>query len=251
MLPAALLNSHVGDCTSPSAAPDVYIVAPHTSQTIPLLHAHLANTLSDSQTAINLLKPVRLLQYFDLAGLAESVAEISEGAYRVTQAQERQHDSSQVRNIVLIQGVGQTISATHRRSGLVQANALLAGLMRNVAQLCRISGDVLVLLECAIEMEVTIDNQPNQDAARSRTVKGIVLDSAFSGPSGESLKLTSSHETLSRTVEAVLDCLIVVHDGLGRLTADKRRNEPQVQVVEVVKDRINDVTGLWDLWKAG
>ncbi|KAJ9608372.1 hypothetical protein H2200_007360 [Cladophialophora chaetospira] len=250
VIAAALLT------VSPSGRlPNIYIIAPHTNQTmIPLLHAHLANTISSSPAAMELLKSVRLLQYFDLAGLAESVAEVSETLFLESQKDEEQHQpgaglSNNVASHILIQGIASTISVTSRQSGIVQANALLAGLIRNITQLSRASGEVLVLVEVPVEMEDTTERQ--QDINRPRTGRSIELESAFTGSAGSSLRLACGHGTLSRTLEAGLDCLVVLHDGLGRGADNKRGSASQGQVIEMVKDGSGDLTGLWDIWKEG
>lgn len=242
--------------TSTSAAatlPTVHIILPHTYQTIPSLHALLANTLSNSPAAIELLKNVRLLQYFDLAGLAESVAEVQEAIYKQTKTKDSNSGTRQIRcsgqleDIVLVQGIGQTVAATHRRSGLLQANALLADLTRNITQLSRISNGVLVLVDFVVDVEIV------SDRATSKSKKfaiGMELESAFSNPSGGSLRLVCGNESLSRTLEAGFDCTVVVHDGFGRVgDGTTRETKKQETVVEVVKDRVGTKMGLWALWR--
>ncbi|EXJ73116.1 uncharacterized protein A1O5_04265 [Cladophialophora psammophila CBS 110553] len=263
-LAAALLNSQVQTRSSPIVLPsspatllNVYLVTPHTSQAIPMLHVLLANTMSNSQAAIELLKPVRLLQYFDLEGLAESLAEVSQDLYRRTQANNEPvgadcGNRTGLEDIVLVQGLGQTVSATHRRSGLIQSNALLGDLTRNITQISRISRHILVLVEVALEIGAAHEAQLNQAAPRSRRAHAAIgLESAFAGSGGKSLRLYSGHELLSRTLEAALDCIVVEHDGFGRVNESRRCNESREQVVEVVKDRVGDLMGLWDVWKGG
>jgi hypothetical protein len=233
--------------------PNVYIVAPLTNQTmIPLLHAHLANIISSSEAAMEMLKTVKLLQYFDFVGLAESIAEISESVYSQKTAgypSPATIYNNKPTSYVLIQGVASTLSVTSRQSGLVQANALLAGLLRNISELSRASSDVHVMVEAPVEVDDLSGKQ--QDPTRTKTSRGIQLDSAFAGPSGETLRLACGHETLSRTLEEGLDCLVVVHGGLGRSNENKGRNATHDQVVEVIKDGSGDLTGRWDLWKEG
>ncbi|EXJ63713.1 hypothetical protein A1O7_00048 [Cladophialophora yegresii CBS 114405] len=247
VLATALLSSATSP--EPDTLRNVYIIAPHALQTVPMLHALLANTISDSQAAIELLKPVRLLQYFDLAGIAESVAEVSDSLYRDSQKHERQCRTGHVHNLVLVQGIGPTVFATYRRSNLLQANALLASLCRNITQLSRSLGDILVMVEFLVEVEEADNMQQKQDAVRTRTARSMVLDSAFLGPRGETLRLASCHESLSRTLAASWDSVVAVHDGLGRITDNKSSEEYRDQVVEVIKDRSGNLTGLWDVWK--
>ncbi|KAH0830931.1 hypothetical protein FOPE_02080 [Fonsecaea pedrosoi] len=242
---------------SSSVLPNVYLVTPHTSQTIPMLHVLLTKTISDCSAALELLKTVRLLQYFDLAGLAESLAEISQELYQRTHATNMSINPEAgkrtlLKDIVLIQGLGQTVSATHRRSGLVQSNALLGNLTRNITQISRISRDVLVLVEVPLEIGTVRDTQLYQETAKARRVQAAIeMKSAFAGTHGEALRLYSGHESLARTLEAALDCIVVVHDGFGRVKEVGRPNEREEQVVEVVKDRVGDLMGLWGIWKGG
>ncbi|EXJ81187.1 hypothetical protein A1O3_07477 [Capronia epimyces CBS 606.96] len=236
---------------SPSP-PTIYAVVPHTYQTIPLLHALLAEKLSDSVAALELLKYVRLLQYFDLAGLAESLAEVSEGIFRRIQSDKQSRDKT-VRDIVLIQGHQNAVSTIHRRSGLVQANALLSSLVRNITQISRMSRDVLVLVEAAVEPGLQAGEEARQDMTRSkRYLAGIELDSAFASLHGECLRLVCGSETLSRTLDVAFDTMVVVHDGFGRVIDEVRgHGKSERRIVEVVKDRLGDMTGSWGLWTFG
>ncbi|KAK4947037.1 hypothetical protein LTR10_014179 [Elasticomyces elasticus] len=242
----------VAPIVSPMLGPaTVYIIAPHTYQTIPMLHALLANTLSDSSAAIELLKGVQLLQYFDFAGLAEAVAEISEAVYRRTQQDKKTYSAHvQVNDIVLIQGLGQTMTTTQRRSGHVHGNALLAGLTRNIGQLSRIARDVLILIDAPIEVGLaSVQNAGQETPPAKRYATGLEVCSAFTGPRGESLRLLCGNETLSRTLEDVFDCMVAVHDGFGRVKISiKEQRKSQEQIVEVIKDRLGDTMGLWAVW---
>ncbi|KAK5206599.1 hypothetical protein LTR47_010808 [Exophiala xenobiotica] len=244
------------EASSPDAVegPTIYVIAPHTNQTIPLLHGHLARTLSDSPAAIELLKRVQVLQYFDFAGLAEAVAEVGEAVYRRTQQtrelqeeHKSENNGNQVMDVVLIQGLGQTVTSTYRRSGVVHVNALLANLTRNIVQLSRISADVLVLVDVSVEFDSVKENNTGLEASR-RFATGMELESAFSGPSGEHLRLICGNESLSRTLETAFDCLVAVHDGLGRVKDRTKQPRKRQQVVEVLKDRLGDTTGLWAVW---
>jgi hypothetical protein len=204
----------------------------------------LARTLGDLSAATQVLQDVKLLQYFDLAGLVEAVAEVNEAIYRQSQQPRDPNAAGEVENLVLIQGIGPTMSATHRRSGFVQANALLAGLTRNVVQLSRTFGGVMVLVDVPVAVDTTVSG--GQPSGLSTSTVGTELESAFSGPAGEALRLALGNESLSQILEAALDRMVAVHDGLGRL-----RTKPlhqQERVVEVVKDRLGDLTGLWATW---
>jgi hypothetical protein len=228
----------VSSFTEEVSRPNIYIVLPHSTQTIATLHGHLATVLSDSQLAIDLLRSIQLLQYFDLAGLAESVAEVSDKIYQASQGPSAATNRS--RNIVLLQGIAETVTTTLRRSGLVQANALLSTLMRNITQLSGMFTGSLVLVD--IELDVS-DNSEKRGKLPGR---GVDLESAFSGANRESLRLISGHETLARTMEAGLDCVVAAHDGVGRAPKQADRID---RIVEVIKDRSGVLTGLWDIWK--
>jgi hypothetical protein len=222
------------------------------------LHSLLAKRLFDSPAAIELLRDVQLLQYFDMAGLVKSVGEVSEALYQRTQGprttakQEVNHDSnSSLSNghIVLIQGLGETVSATQRRSGLVQANALLAGLMRNLMQLSRQPMGVMVLVDTTIDIQGGLDMACKEDPkGGKRSRPGLELVSVFSGPNGEKLMLTCGGETTSQVVEVACDVVMLVHDGLGRTKPEKGRMEHRKMIVEVTKDRVGGTTGLWSIW---
>lgn len=232
-------------------------MAPHTYQTVPLLHALLANTLSDSRAAIELLRGVRLLQYFDLPGLAESLGEISEEIYRrgrrdATLETDKAGSAGSLEDLILLQGMGPMVATAHRRSGLVQANALLAGLTRNIINLSRSSNNTLSLVETVIEMEATSGKDRDREASKSRRfAMGTELDSAFSSPGVRSMRLICGHETLSRTLESAFDRMVVVHDGFERVGIVKRGDAPDKDlVVEVTKDRLGDLTGFWSIWNS-
>ncbi|KAI1610665.1 glyoxal oxidase N-terminus-domain-containing protein [Exophiala viscosa] len=234
------------EATEPDSA-TVYIVAPHTYQTIPMLHALLAKTLSDSPMAIELLKGVQLLQYFDFAGLAEAVAEISDAVYRRTPKHSKTRSAHVPTNdIVLVQGLGETMTATQRRSGHLHANALLAGLTRNTGQLSRISSDVLVLVDAPIEVGVVLANDAGQQTPPAkRFASGLELYSAFTGPRGESLRLVCGNETLSRTLDDVFDSMVVVHNGFSRVKKpNNEQGKSHEQIIEVYRIAIMDLLSI-------
>ncbi|KAK5046964.1 hypothetical protein LTR84_007318 [Exophiala bonariae] len=235
----------------------VYIVAPHTSQTIPLLHTILAKRMSDSAAAIDLLKKVQLLQFFDLAGLVESIGEVNESVYQLSQAMPGSHRAfasssstdQDLRTIVLIEGLAPTLTAAQRRSGIVWVHALLAGLIRSITQLSQLTARPLVLI--SVFVGVQLAGQPgNEIKSLERDGQGIPLESAFSGPNGEEYRLLCGSASLSRALEASLDRLIHVGDALGRVPARQRHQRfPGQYVVEVIKDRIGSTSGLWTTWK--
>jgi len=230
----------------------VYLIAPHTYQTIPMLHALLAIRLSDSATAIEMLKNVRLLQYFDLAGLAESLSEVSEAIYRRTQ---QENDSTtkvatiNLKDLVLIQGIEPTILTINRRSGFAQANALLAGLVRNIVHLSRVSSAALILVDTEVEAGSHTEALTRQYIDSETLSAGLELDTAFSSSTGQTLRLVCGSGTLPRTLATAFDCIVIVHNGFGRLPDRASRPEgTQEHIVEVVKDRVGPMVGLWGVW---
>ncbi|KEF57898.1 uncharacterized protein A1O9_05820, partial [Exophiala aquamarina CBS 119918] len=236
----------------------VYIVAPHTCQTIPLLHALLAKRLSSSAAAVDLLKKVQLLQFFDMAGLVESIAEVNESIYQLSQVDFRRDqmppNSLKVHHepqyVVLIEGLASTLSATQRRSGLVQANALLAGLTRSITQLSKLPGRPLVLISVPIDVRNGRETGQTGETYHQRKGQGLQLESAFSGPNWESYTLACGSMILSQTLAGSLDQLIHIHDALRRATSRRPDTRLPIQcVIEVMKDRVGNLTGVWAPWQ--
>lgn len=236
-----------------------YIVAPHTYQTIPLLHALLAKRMSNSAAAVDLLKKVQLLQFFDLAGLVESITEVSESIYQLTQVGSQRNQMppkatnahQEPQHVVLIEGLASTLSATQRRSGFVQANALLAGLTRSITQLSKLSGRPLVLISVPIDVRTGSEPGQTETTHLQRDGQGLPLESAFSGRNWESYTLVCGSMILSQTLARSLDQLVHVHDAFGR--AQSRRKDPKLPidcVIEVMKDRVGNLTGLWAPWQS-
>jgi len=71
----------------PDSLPKRYIIAPHTTNDDPAASRAFGQPISNSNAAMELLKSVNLLQYFDLAGLAEALqrsTKVSINSYRGT-----------------------------------------------------------------------------------------------------------------------------------------------------------------------
>lgn len=208
---------------------------------------------------MDLLKKVQLLQFFDLAGLVESIAEVNESIYQLSQttSQRKQTSTSAINSntdlqcMVLVEGLAPTLSVAQRRSGIVQANALLAGLTRSITQLSKLSAQPLVLISVPIEVHATrIAEGDRETSSPKRDGQGMLLDSAFSGPNGERYRLACGSLTLSRTLEASLDRLVHVHDAVGRAPVPKRHRQLLYKyAIEVIKDRIGSMTGMWSTWQ--
>ena len=247
-LVAASLTQPTNVSSSPGGSiPRIYLVAPPSDQTIPLLHSILSG-LTNSASAIDLLSNVQVLQYFDMAGLVESVAEISQAIYQDTRP--RSTTANAIRHLVLIQGIGSALSATQRRNGSVHANALLAGLLRSLTQLSRQPRGVLVLVEATLDVHSGENKSRHKDTPIPfREYAGVEISSAFSGPSGETLRLVTGSSIVSRTLECSFDCLLVVHGAFGRLQLPLGSTKLQSSaIVEVSSDRLGEMTGAWTIW---
>ena len=206
---------------------------------------------------MDLLKKVQLLQFFDLAGLVESITEVSESIYQLSKVglegnpPARPIDPDQaLQYMVFIEGIAPALSAAQRRSGLLQANAVLAGLTRCITQLSKLSGRPLVLMSVPIDVRSWDDAGQSEATSQQRDGQGLQLDSAFSGPYGERYRLICGSATLSQTLEGSLDRLVHVHNALGRApTRQRDRQLPRQRVIEVIKDRVGNLTGLWSIWQ--
>jgi len=234
----------------------VYIVAPATTTIVPEIHVLLAERTS-SMDAIHLLDAVQLLQYFDLTGLAESVAEVTQRAYQaaprtrgvgheddadadgVAAAAEKGRTSitSSGTDILLIQGLSATMAVAQRRSGVVQATALMTAILRNITHVAR-TERMLVLVEVDVEVKHrgNVGDSASSDAGRG----GEDIVSAFSSAEGSAMKIVPGG-VMGRTLEAGLDMFVVVHDAFGKVKKGTR-------IVEMVKDRLGGGTGLWTVW---
>ena len=172
------------------------------------------------------------MQYFDVAGLAESISEVSSRLHDQNSRSETLSTSHgkdprrMKRQILLLDGLCPALESTQRRSGLVQANALAASLVRSVAHLSRSYPLLLVLfiLEASRDMR-----------------SGDELTSAFSSP-GNSIRGISPGGMLGRTLLAGIDTVILLHD-----TVDAGLNDGDL-IAEVVKDRVGASLGQWGIW---
>jgi hypothetical protein len=172
------------------------------------------------------------MQYFDVAGLAESISEVSSRLHDLNSRSEtastsHSKDPQRIkRQILLLDGLCPALESTQRRSGLVQANALAASLVRSVAVLSRSHPSLLVLftLEASRDMR-----------------SGDELTSAFSSP-GNSICGISPSGMLGRTLLAGVDTVVLMHD-----TVDAGLNDGDL-IVEVVKDRVGANLGQWVVW---
>lgn len=268
------------------ATPSVFIVAPPTQATssiqriytklntrllrdqqsskqgsskTPSRPSQASGTTIDTQTK-SLLTNLSLLQYLDIAGLTESISEIlTIIAQRQSQSQQQQ------RTILLIQGLPQTLTTTHRRTGTLQTAALLSSLLQSLRNITRVSGGTcLVLLEMDVAWGGGVSNNTTTTTTHSVPSPNNVspgptlpsLKSAFSSRSGKSLRVVSG-AVFGRVLEEGVDVFVVLHDGEGRIGRGKGG-----RVVECVRDERGlgygdgdgagadgeDAFGSWTIW---
>lgn len=203
-----------------------FIIAPHSSSVISSVHSSIVNRLSHPSAtetpldAIRYLEKVQLLQYFDFAGLTESVEEVSALLFHTSVSTAVQE------TILYLEGIGIAIENSQRRSGMVQANALLSSVLRTLVHLSRTYPCLLILLDVG----------PGKDSKGDDAIQ-----SAFSSPAGSEVKYQPAG-ALGRTLIGALDVMVVVHDVHGTVTDGS--------IVEVVKDRIGSTLGQWALWNS-
>lgn len=163
---------------------------------------------------------MQLLQYFDFAGLTESVAEVSALLF------DMDNSSTAQKAILCLEGISTAIENSQRRNGVVQANALLSSVLRTLTYLSRTYPCLLILLNLGWTQDAKGDE---------------VIQSAFASATGRDLRHQPRGE-LGRTLEWALDVMVVVHDARGSTTDGS-------MIVEVVKDRVGDALGQWTAWK--
>ena len=171
-----------------------------------------------SPSAVQLLGEAQLLQYFDFAGLAESVEEVSSRLFLAT--------TSLQKRILYIEGLGTIIESAQRRSGIVQANALLASLLRSLTHLSRTYPYLLVLLELELRLDSKVDD---------------AVQSAFASGTGSDMTV-EPRGALGRSLDGAVDVMVLVHTPHGTAIDGST-------IVEVVKDRMGDGVGEWAVWK--
>ena len=234
-----IIASHlVRSATSASevdtGAVSTFIIATPNTSIVSSVHAQLQHSLvadtSRSELSVKLLDTVQLLQYFDFAGLAESVSEVSDHLHGLLANREK-HSTSNAeyskRLILFVDGLDSALESTQHRSGFVQANALGASLLRSITHLSRNYPSLLVLLSL----------EANQD-----TRSGDDFTSAFSSSTARSIREVGPGGMLRRTLLAGIDTVVLVHDSV-----DSGLNDGDL-IVEVVKDRAGASLGHWAVW---
>jgi len=196
-----------------------------------LLHRHVTAFSPSETKVLELLESTQLLQYFDVAGLAESLSEVSSRlAHDFEPA--KPSKSPALGSILFIQGISSTLSSAQRRSGLVQALAVLSSVLRTITHISRACPSCLVLLE--LDLEVKTKAAADEDSEE--------IISAFSNLSGRFMRM-SPGGPLGRMLEGAADLLVAVHDADGKVKGKKR-------IAEVVKDRQSGQLGTWAFWEA-
>ena len=179
--------------------------------------------------SVQLLDSVKLLQYLDLAGLAEGLSEISQTLHD-------QQQECRGKSILLVKGLSDTLATVLRRSGTTQVAALTSNLLRIMIHLSRTYPELLVLVELVI------------DAGHGDKDVGAVLESAFAAEKGGSMGIVP-RGVVGDVLEHGMDVVLVVHDGFCKT----RRIEDggagvKTRIAEVVKDRAGKRLGEWCTW---
>jgi hypothetical protein len=182
-------------------------------------------TIGSETARIKLLNSVQLMPYFDFVGLSESLSEVA--CHLDDLHKNRVTDSLPwKRHILFIDGLCPALDSIQRRSGLVQANALAASLLRSAAFLSQSHPYVLVLFNL----------EPSWDIRG-----GEELKSAFSSLRNNFRRVSLGGKA-QETLLAGMDTVVWLHD-----TVDAGFGSGG-QIVEVVKDRTDAHLGHWATW---
>lgn len=239
-LPEHIITTHLAaSVTSPTKVhPSVFIIASPSTAIVSTVHTQLQHSLQGnsnaSALALKLLDSVQILQYFDFAGLAESVSEVAASLHELQASSgkyvaARKSASSEENPLILfIDGLGSALESTQRRSGIVHANALAASLLRSITHLSRSHPSLLVLLS----LETSRDTRSGEDFV-----------SAFSSSTGRTVSGVSPGGVLVRTLLSGIDTSVLVHDMVHSGLEDGD------MIVEVIKDRVGGSLGCWAVWR--
>lgn len=165
------------------------------------------------------------MPYFDFVGLSESLSEVASRLHDL-QNSSRTASPQLKRYVLFIDGLCPALESTQRRSGLVQANALAASLLRSVAHLSNSHPHVLVLFNLEVSWE---------------TRGGEELRSAFSSPRNN-FCVVNPGGMAQKTLLAGIDTVVLLHD-----TVDAGLKNGDL-IAEVVKDRTGASLGQWATW---
>jgi len=212
---------------------------PHSSDKTRPSSSAAATATAAAATAKSLLTRISLLQYLDMAGLSEALAEI-----RPSPSAQHTNTNTKGKTVLLVQGLTATVNATLRRSGVVTSAALAAGVVGAIRDVVR-GGTCIGLVEV----------EAGWTAARDASASSAVA-TAFAAGSGRVLSGTGLvSAALWRVVLAGMDVVVVVHDADGRV--DGRGDGKRVGIVEVGRDERVDhageasALGAWAVWEGG
>ena len=174
---------------------------------------------------LKLLDTVQIMQYFDIAGLTESISEVSSCLHDLKSGPGA-NSSRLKRHILVVDGLCPALESTQRRSGLVQANALAASLLRSLTHLSRSNPSLLILIDLEASREARSEEE---------------LTSAFSSPE-RSIRGIRPGGVLQKTLLAGIDTVILLHDKVDTGLKDGDL------IVEVARDREGASLGHWVVW---
>lgn len=260
-----LIVSTLLDPVNPKAnrSAQIYVVGPPNTSIVSSIHTLLCSRLrglplevgeSLESVAFDLLERVRILQYLDLPGLAESLSEVSQSLFEHDKVYKTTDDGTggdlpghhiPTRSLLLIQGLSATLTTVQRRSGNVQTCAILSNILRTINHLSRIYSDLVALVEVEITTESQVAGEGESEAG--------CLDTAFSSSTGAPMRVVPEG-AVGTVIEQDMDVVLCVHDGFAKATGiakDKRRNAGQgarTLIVEVVKDTVGATFGEWCIW---
>ena len=207
--------------------PSIFVIAPPNTSIASTIHDLLQARLATRSgiDPLQLLDTVQIMQYFDIAGLAESVSQVSSCLHDL-KSNPGMASSHLKRHILLVDGFCPALESMQRRGGLVKANALTASLLRSITHLSRSHSSLLVLLN----LESNTDTRAGEELA-----------SAFSSP-GKDICGISPGGMLQRTLLAGIDTVVLLHKWVDSGL------ENEDLIVEVIKDRVGASLGHWVVW---
>lgn len=267
-----LVSTHlaaISEQATESSQPSVYIISPPSTQTMLSIAALLdqklqARPAESTPDSAALLSRIQVQQYLSLAGLIESIGDVSSSLHENTSTKNTSRQSPSP-TILLLQGLSPALSATSRRSGSTQTATFATNILRSLIHLSRTYAHLLILVELDFEVRgsTTTASDPARAAGPAATPAAhssrrvhdeALLASAFSSLHGHTISFLPSATAVSGALDSGIDVLVAVHDASGRTRAhdkqEARKGHERIKtsVVEVLKDRTGDKTGEWCLW---
>lgn len=148
-------------------------------------------------------------------------------------------------SILLVQGLSTVLNSVQRRSGIVQACAILSNLLGTIKHLSRIQHELIVFVEVDVTTESPIAGERDLEAGQ--------LDTAFSSATGAAMGVVPGG-AVGSVIDRGIDVMVCVHDGFAKTTGDaKGKNRDsghraRTRIVEVVKDTTGGRLGDWCMW---